>query len=57
MAKLPEELKKKPTFTQINSQFITRLSHGHNIGPLAKNLGRQVILKDLTACLDKDVQD
>lgn len=57
MAKLPEELKKKPTFTQINSQFTTKLSHGRNIPPLTKNLGRQVILKDLTARLDKDVQD
>jgi hypothetical protein len=38
MAKLPEELKKKPTFTQISSQFITKLSPGHNIVPLAKNL-------------------
>jgi hypothetical protein len=57
MAKLPEELKKKPTFTQINSQFTMKLSHGSNTVPLAKNQGRQVILKDLTARSDKDVQD
>ena len=57
MAKLPEELKKKPAFTQINSQFTMKLSHGHNIVPLAKNLGRPVTLKDLTARLGNDVQD
>lgn len=57
MAKLPEELKKKPNFLQINSQFTMKLSHGRNIIPLAKNLGRQVTLKDLTARSDKDVQD
>ena len=56
MAKLPEELKKKPTFTQISSQFTMKLSHGRNIVPLAKNLGRQVTLKDLTARLGRDVQ-
>ena len=57
MAKLPDELKKKPTFTQISSQFTTKLSHVRNIVPLAKNLGRPVTLKDLTVRLDKDVQD
>ena len=56
MAKLPEELKKKPTFIQISSQFIMKLSPGPNIVPLAKNLGRQVTLKDLTARLDSDAQ-
>lgn len=57
MAKLPEELKKKPAFTQINSQFTMKLSHGRSTVLLAKNLGRQVTLKDLTARLDRDVQD
>lgn len=33
-----------------------KLSHGHNTMPLAKNLGRQVILKDLIARSDKDAQ-
>ena len=56
MAKLPEELKKKPTFTQISSQFTMKLSHGRNIVPLAKNLGRQVTLRDLIVRLDRDVQ-
>ncbi|CUI18156.1 transposase (plasmid) [Candidatus Protochlamydia naegleriophila] len=57
MAKLPEELKKKPTFTQISSRFIMKLSHGRNIVLSAKNLGRQVTLKDLIARSDRDVQD
>ncbi|CUI18165.1 transposase (plasmid) [Candidatus Protochlamydia naegleriophila] len=57
MAKLPEELKKKPTFTQISSRFTMKLSHGRNIVLSAKNLGRQVTLKDLIARSDRDVQD
>ena len=57
MNKLPTELKKKPSFTQINSQLTMKLSPGCNIDPLGKNLGRQVILKDLTAPLDNDAQD
>ena len=57
MVKLPTDLKKKPTFLQINSLLITKLSPGHNIAPSVKNLERQVTLKDLTARLDNDVQD
>ncbi len=57
MSKLPEDLKKKPTFIQINSQLITKLSPGSSIVQSVKNLGRQVTLKDLTARLDNDVQD
>jgi len=57
MAKLPAELKKKPAYIQISSQFITKLSHGPNILLLGRNLGRQVTLKDLTVRLDSDVQD
>lgn len=57
MAKLPEDLKKKSTFIQISSQLIMKLSLGNNIALSVKNLGRPVILKDLTARLDKDVQD
>lgn len=57
MAKLPEELKKKPTFTQISSQFTTKLFHGNSIAPSAKNLGRQVTLKDLIARSDSDARD
>ena len=57
MAKLPVELKKKPTFIQISSQLTTKLSPGNNIAQSVKNLGRQVTLKDLTARSDKDAQD
>lgn len=57
MAKLPADLKKKPTFTQISSQFTMKLSLGHNTVPLAKNLGRQVTLKDLIVRSDSDVHD
>jgi transposase-like protein len=46
MAKLPPELKKKPSFIQISSQFIMKLSHGQNIDQLAKNQGKQVTLRD-----------
>ncbi len=56
-AKLPEELKKKPTFIQINSQLTMKLSPGNNTVRLVKNLGRQAGLKDLTARLDNDMQD
>lgn len=57
MAKLPIELKKKPTFIQISSQLTTKLSPGNSTVQSVKNLGRQVTLKDLTARSDKDVQD
>ena len=56
MAKLPADLKKKPSFIQINSQLITRLSPGHSITQLEKNLERQVTLRDLTAQYVSDVQ-
>jgi hypothetical protein len=56
MAKVPQEIKKKPSFTQITSQLTAKLSHGNNINPLEKNLGRQVTLKDLTAPYDNDAQ-
>ena len=57
MNKLPAELKKKPTFTQISSQLTSKLFHGNNTVLLEKNQGRQVTLRDLTAPLDNDVQD
>lgn len=57
MKKLPESLKKKPTFTQISSQLTTKLSHGGNTAQLAKSQERQVILRDLTAPSDNDVLD
>ena len=57
MAKLPLELKKKPSFTQINSQFTMKSSPGRNIEQLGKNQEKQVILRDLIAPLDRDAQD
>jgi transposase-like protein len=57
MKKLPEDLKKKPTFIQISSQCTMKLSHGHNTALLAKSQGRQVMLKDLIARSGSDVQD
>jgi transposase-like protein len=57
MAKLPAELKKKPTFTQINLQLTTMLSPGNNTAPLVRSQEKRVILKDLTARSDKDAQD
>lgn len=57
MAKLPEDLKKKPSFTQITSQLMEKLSLSSSISPSEKNLGKQVILKDLTARYGKDAPD
>lgn len=55
LAKLPEDLKKKPSFIQINSQSILKLFLGCNIVPSAKNLVKRVILRDLITPLDRDV--
>ncbi len=55
--KLPEDLKKKPSFIQINSVFTMKSSHGHSTDQLEKNLAKQVILKDLIVILDKESQD
>ena len=57
MEKLPEDLKKKPSFIQINSQCITKSFLGHNTDLLGKNQEKRAILKDLTTPLDKDVPD
>jgi insertion element IS1 protein InsB len=57
MNKLPAELKKKPSFTQISLPLTMKLPPGRNIALLEKSLERQVILKDLTAPLDSDAQD
>lgn len=56
MVKLPADLKKKPTFLQINSQLITKLSHTDNTVQSVKNQGRQVTLKDLIVRSDNDAQ-
>ena len=55
MAKLPQELKKKPTFTLTNSQLISKLFPGNNTLQSVKSLGKQVTLKDLIAPSDSDV--
>lgn len=55
MGKLPEDLKKKPSFTQINSQCITKSFLGHNTDLLEKNQEKRAILKDLITPLGKDV--
>lgn len=57
LEKLPEDLKKKPSFIQINSQCITKSFLGCNTVQSEKNLGRRVILKDLITPLDKGAQD
>jgi hypothetical protein len=57
MAKIPQEVKKKPCFTQTTSQLILKLSQGNNTGLLGKNLEKQITLKDLTAPYDNGVQD
>lgn len=57
MAKVPQEIKKKPCFTQTFSQLTLKLSQVGNTGLLGKNLGRQITLRDLTAPYDNGVQD
>lgn len=47
LAKLPEALKKKPSFIQIGFQCTMKSFLHPNIDQLAKNQGKQVILKDL----------
>lgn len=56
-AKLPEALKKKPSFSQINLTSIMTQFPGNSIVPLGKNQVKQATLKDLTARLDSDAQD
>lgn len=57
LEKLPEDLKKKPSFIQISSMFTMKSSPGHNTDQLEKSLAKQVILRDLIALLDKESQD
>jgi len=56
MKKLPSDLKKKPSFTQINFQFTTKSSPGCGIDLLERNLEKQATLKDLTVRLDRGVR-
>ena len=57
MKKIPEELKKKPFFTQTISQFTSKSFQKNTIDQLEKTQGKQITLKDLTARLGKDAQD
>ena len=57
LEKLPEDLKKKPSFIQISSQCIMKSFLGLNTDPLERNLERRATLKDLTTPLDKDALD
>lgn len=57
LKKLPEDLKKKPSFIQISSQCIMKSFLGCSTDPLEKNPEKQVTLKDLIIRLDKDVHD
>lgn len=56
LAKLPEDLKKKPSFIQISLQSMTKYFLGNNTDQLEKNQEKRVILKDLITPLDKDPQ-
>jgi transposase-like protein len=57
LQKLPEDLKKKPSFIQITSQCTTKSFLGSNIGLSEKNLERRVILNDLITPFGKDARD
>jgi len=56
LKKLPEKLKKKPSFTRISSMCTTKSFLGDSIDQLARNQERQVILRDLITPSDNDVQ-
>ncbi len=57
LEKLPEDLKKKPSFIQISSLFTMKPFHGFNIDRLEKNQVKQATLKDLIIPSDKDALD
>ena len=57
LAKLPVDLKKKPSFTQISLAFTSKSSHLGSINPAINNQVRQVILRDLIVQLDSVVLD
>lgn len=56
LKKLPEDLKKKPSFIRISSLCTTTLFLGDNIIPSEKNLVRQATLKDLITLSDSAAQ-
>lgn len=57
LGKLPEDLKKKPSFIQISSQCTTKSFLGSNTDQLGKSLAKRATLKDLITPLDKDALD
>ncbi len=57
MAKLPEDLKKKQSFTQITLQLMEKLSPSGSMHRSEKNPAKQVILRDLIAPYGKDALD
>ncbi len=57
LAKLPEDIKKKPFFIQIGFLSTLKSFLGCNIDLSAKNQVKRVTLKDLITPLDKDVLD
>jgi len=57
MKKLPDEVKKKPSFTQIISQFTMKSSLQDNTIRSEKGLEKRTTLKDLIVRLDSAVQD
>jgi hypothetical protein len=56
MAKIPSDLKKKPSFTQTVSQLIMKLSLPGSIARWEKNPEKRLTLRDLTVPFDKDAQ-
>ena len=57
LAKLPLDLKKKPSFIQISSAFTSKSSLSASIDLAINNPAKQIILKDLIVQLDSTVLD
>ena len=57
LAKLPEDLKKKPSFTRISSQSTTKSFLSLNTRQLTSSQARRATLSDLTTPYDNDVLD
>ena len=56
LKKLPEDLKKKPSFTQISFLCTSKSFLGNSIGQLGRNQVRRATLKDLTTPSGNDAQ-
>jgi len=57
LGKLPEDLKKKPSFIQISSQCTMKSFLGSSTDQLEKSLEKRATLKDLITPLDKGALD